>query len=267
MTCCPAGCNRSVRLARRYSSRSTVRVAGLTSLPNPDNTSLTIRNTSGRSPRPDGPRNVQQPRPRDPGRACVALTFRGAIVLGLAALAVWQSRSSTALADARAAERAHDHLTALVGAMDRLDRAPRDPEAALVAARCLTRLKYVDQAEIYYDRARKAGLLTLADLHERALNLTLANRVEEAVKAYEEMLKIHPDDPMALQSLSAVKLSRMRDNFTADRLCNAMGSSGWILSISSYAFTASSTRLANVRLSARSCKSASVSRPALRARS
>ena len=60
------------------------------------------------------------------------------------------------------------------------------PTAALVAARCLSRLGRPDQAEAHY---QKAAPLDLEDLHIRALGLVVNNRREPAILAYREILE------------------------------------------------------------------------------
>ncbi|HEV3167737.1 MAG TPA: hypothetical protein VGZ22_27280 [Isosphaeraceae bacterium] len=130
--------------------------------------------------------------------------------MGLVALTVWQAGRAPALAEAQAAEREHDYLTALRRAVDRLDRAPNDPVASLVAARCLTQLQFVDQAEPYYERAQRAGILKLEDNQKRALGLTMANRLEPASTLYEQILKNDPDNPTALRRFAALRISQAR---------------------------------------------------------
>jgi tetratricopeptide (TPR) repeat protein len=136
-----------------------------------------------------------------------------ALLAGLLALAVWQVRrlpEAQAMAEAQAAERERDDLTALRRSLDRLDRAPTDPVAAQVAARALTHLHFPDEAEPYYEQAQRAGGLTTNDLQERAFALTLANRLDPAARVYEAILKLKPDDPLALRRLATVRFQQAR---------------------------------------------------------
>ena len=75
------------------------------------------------------------------------------------------------------------------------------------AARCLSRLGRPDQAEPLY---QKAGSLDLEDRHIRAYALVLSNRRESAIRAYEQILEIRPDDVLALSRLAAVLISERR---------------------------------------------------------
>jgi tetratricopeptide (TPR) repeat protein len=151
----------------------------------------------------------QPARARVPIRGILRRLAAALALIGLVALALWQA-SPVALVEAQAAGRAGDPVTALRRAMDHLDRAPRNADAALVAARALSRLQFPDRAEPYYAQARRSGLLGLDDLQARALALTQANRLDEAVAAYEEILKSQPDEPLALRRLATVRYSQMR---------------------------------------------------------
>jgi len=63
---------------------------------------------------------------------------------------------------------------------------------------------YADQAEPYYEIARKRACLSLDDLQVRALGLTRSNRLDLAIKAYEDILRRDPNNPTALQRLAAI---------------------------------------------------------------
>jgi tetratricopeptide (TPR) repeat protein len=126
------------------------------------------------------------------------------------AFTAWRGTRSDALSEAIAADRARDDKTALRRALDHLDRWPSDGRAARIAARALERLHYPEQAEPYYQVARRAGLIGLEDLHARALALAEANRLDQAAAAYEELLRDHPDEPRALQRLSAIRYAQTR---------------------------------------------------------
>lgn len=156
----------------------------------------------------------------------VQVVWRTAIAAGLIALAVWQVSRSDKLSTAQAAERAGDPVAALRLAFDHLDRHPGDQAASLVIARGLTKLEFYDRAEPYYAGARQAGLLTFQDLQARALGLTRANQVEKAEAAYEEILRLRPDDPDGLRRLATVHYSQARwreARKLADRLAQLPG--------------------------------------------
>jgi tetratricopeptide (TPR) repeat protein len=162
------------------------------------------------------------------------------LLAGLLALTGWQTVHSAALIEARAAFEGRDpplHLQTLWGkvheswrgstprnvavgparpntllalqrALDHLDRHPGDPEAARLAALCLTRFEYADRAEPYYRTARAGGSLSAEDLQARALGLARGNLREEAIAAYREILDRRPEDVTALQSLAALYYSQ-----------------------------------------------------------
>jgi tetratricopeptide (TPR) repeat protein len=98
--------------------------------------------------------------------------------------------------------------TALRRALDQLDRHPRDADAARIAARCFSHMIYADQAEPYYEIARRSASLSLDDLQVRALGLTRSNRPDLAIMAYEDILHRDPDNPTALQRLAAIRWLR-----------------------------------------------------------
>src|SRR5262249_9536445 len=72
------------------------------------------------------------------------------VLLGLSLLTAWNLTRSDALGEARRAEARGDLAEGLQRALDHLVRQPWSHEAALVAARCLSRLDYADEAEEYY---------------------------------------------------------------------------------------------------------------------
>jgi tetratricopeptide (TPR) repeat protein len=128
----------------------------------------------------------------------------------------WQSfwgdrRSAAILRRRRAAEPAEprpDFQRALQRALDHLVTRPRDRQAARLAALCLSQLDFATGAEPYYEIAREQAELSLDDLHIRAIGLARSNLREQAVGAYQEILKRWPDDPLALQRLAAIYYSR-----------------------------------------------------------
>src|SRR5205807_2555239 len=105
-----------------------------------------------------------------------------------------QGRSAYAAGDYRGALRvAHDHL----------ERRPSDRGAALLAARCLSRLGFQGPAEKHYRLA--GGLVSrLDDMHDRAYGLAQSDRPERAVELYQEILARWPDDVLARKRLAAV---------------------------------------------------------------
>jgi tetratricopeptide (TPR) repeat protein len=131
----------------------------------------------------------------------------GLIACALLAALGWSELHPAALVEAEAAYR-RNHLEAALGiAEGHLARRPLSRQAALLAARCLSRLGRPDQAEAYY---QKAGTLELADRHIRAYALVLNNRREPAIQAYREILVRWPDDVLALSRMAAVLISERR---------------------------------------------------------
>src|SRR4051794_37399596 len=94
--------------------------------------------------------------------------------------------------------------TALRLALDDLDDRPRDRDAALVAARCLTALNYMDEAESCYAIAIATGPLETHVLHERALGLARADRRDAALECYDELIRRDPDDLVAVRRLATL---------------------------------------------------------------
>jgi tetratricopeptide (TPR) repeat protein len=129
------------------------------------------------------------------------------IVAGLLAGLSWSEFPSSDLADAKAAYHHNNLRAALRIALDHLARRPSSRNAALVAARCFSRLGQPDQAERYY---QKAGPLSVEDQHVRALALVTSNRREPAIQAYQEILRQKPDDALALSRMAAVFISQRR---------------------------------------------------------
>jgi tetratricopeptide (TPR) repeat protein len=128
-------------------------------------------------------------------------------LIGLLVLTAWNFTRSGALAEAAAAEARGDFVTAIRGAMEHLGRRPWSRDADRVVARCLSRLDFADQAEPYY---RWARTLSHEDLHYHAYGLVRANQRERAIKAYDEILKQHPNDVAALRLQAGVYISQSR---------------------------------------------------------
>jgi tetratricopeptide (TPR) repeat protein len=146
------------------------------------------------SPTPPGPRSF-------PWRGFILGLF---VLSGCAALTAWVRTRSEALEEARRAYARNDLARCLQHALDHLARRLWSGEAALLAARCLSRLDYADAAEPYY---RRAGPLDLGDLQIRAYGLVRGNHRQRAIEAYEQILARWPDNVTALRRLAAVQLS------------------------------------------------------------
>ncbi len=126
-------------------------------------------------------------------------------------LELWPDRATPPGSRRRRAVAATPHpdcVLALQQVLDYLERHPHHPEAARLAALCLSQLEFAAQAEPYYQIARGKGQLTLDDLHARAFGLARGNFRDQAVAAYQEILGRKPDDPLALQRLAAIYYSR-----------------------------------------------------------
>jgi tetratricopeptide (TPR) repeat protein len=131
----------------------------------------------------------------------------GLIATGLLAALAWSEFHPAALAEAEAAYRRNKLETALHLAEGHLARRPFSRSAALLAARCLSRLGRPDQAEPYY---QKAAPLDYQDEHIRAFALVLENRREPAIRAYQAILARWPADVLALSRMAAVLISESR---------------------------------------------------------
>lgn len=129
----------------------------------------------------------------------------GLILSSLIAATVWNVTRSSALAEAERAMSVGDLETCLARALDHLDRQPWSQQAALLAARCLSRLDRSEAAEPYYERA---GRLSLADLQLRAYGIVRGPHPEKALAAYDEILAQSPQNVTALRRLAAVLLAR-----------------------------------------------------------
>jgi tetratricopeptide (TPR) repeat protein len=140
------------------------------------------------------------------GRMRVAIAA-GLIAASSLVAVVWVEFYPTALADADLAYRRNDLKKTLHIAKEHLARRPFSRYAALLAARCLSRLGQPDEAETYYQRA---GKLDIEDQHIRAYAMVLSNRREPAIRAYREILAGRPDDVLALSRMAAVLISERR---------------------------------------------------------
>jgi tetratricopeptide (TPR) repeat protein len=131
----------------------------------------------------------------------------------LAALTVWNVTSSTALAEARIAYARGALANCLERALDHLTRQPWSREAALLAARCFSRLDYAELAERYFERASP---LSQSDLQMRAYGLARGPHPEAALPVFDAILAHDPENVAALRRLAAVLLSQ----FKIDELLN-----------------------------------------------
>ena len=138
------------------------------------------------------------------------LIFQLILFVGLIGVSLANFPGDRRLKEAQAALQRGEYSETLRRAFDRLDRHPTDPRASRLAALALSRLIFAPEAEPYYEVARTRGYLTLEDEQERALGLLRANLREQAVSAYHDILKIKPEDPMALQRLATLEWTRGR---------------------------------------------------------
>jgi tetratricopeptide (TPR) repeat protein len=135
------------------------------------------------------------------------------IAAGLLVAFGWSEFYPKALAEADAAYRRNDLEKTLRIAKGHLASRPLSRHAALLVARCLSRLSRPDEAEPYY---QKAGTLNLEDRHIRAYALVVNNRREPAIEAYRQILASWPDDVLALSRMAAVLISESRWPETLD---------------------------------------------------
>ncbi len=140
------------------------------------------------------------------------------LLIGLLGLTAWIQTRSDALAKAQLAYNQADLLHCLQHALDHLERQPWSSEAALLAARCLSRLDYADAAEPYY---RRAGKLSLNDSQIRAYGMARGPHPDQAIAAYRAILEVAPENITALRRLAAILLAQKKTDDIlklADRL-------------------------------------------------
>jgi tetratricopeptide (TPR) repeat protein len=160
----------------------------------------------------------QTRRLRPASKSWITGTAFGVVLLGLSAGTAWNLTRTDAIAPARSAYQQGELVLCLQHALDHLERRPWSREATLLAARCLSRLDYADQAEPYFKRA---GRLELFDAQLRAYGLARGPHSERAIQAYHEILENWPDNVTALRRLAAVQLAQNNTNellSLADRL-------------------------------------------------
>ena len=129
------------------------------------------------------------------------------VLASLIGLTFVNATSSRPLAEALGAEARGDYPAASRAAIEHLDRRPWSREASRVVARCLSRLDHAEEAEPYY---RRAGSLTRDDLRYRAYGLTRANLRERALEAFDQVLRLEPDDVGTLRLKAGLLLSMTR---------------------------------------------------------
>jgi tetratricopeptide (TPR) repeat protein len=128
-----------------------------------------------------------------------------AVVVLTLGSAAWLGTRFDLLGRATSAYNRQQYRTALQAARDHLWLFPNDRRASLMAARCLTRLGRVREAEEHY---RRAGLLELEDMQDRAYGLVQAGDPEGSANIYEQLLSRWPDDALALKRLAAVRMGQ-----------------------------------------------------------
>ena len=174
------------------------------------------------------------------GSDLIRRLVQGSILIGLIALTAWNLTRTDALREAIASYPPLDRddigalRLSLRRATDHLSRRPNDPRAALVAARCLSRLRYNELAERYYEIAEKGGSLGLNDLRARAECLTNARQLEKAVAVEEAILRFDPNDALALRRLGGIRFGQKRYDEAiqlAERLTKVADSevTGWLM--------------------------------------
>jgi tetratricopeptide (TPR) repeat protein len=141
------------------------------------------------------------------------LVARAGLLAGLAWLTWANATGSKALDEAAAAEARGDFPAALSAATEHLDRRPWSREASRIAARCLSRLDFAEQAEPYY---RRGGDLSTSDLRYRAYGMTRANFRERAVRAFDEVLERQPDDVASLRLKAGLLMAMSQWNVAAE---------------------------------------------------
>lgn len=146
--------------------------------------------------------------PASQTRRWLSTVFFLVLLSGLLGLTAWNVTRSTALEDAQRAYIKGDLVSSLRASLDHLNRRPWSRDAVLLAARCLSRLDYSDEAEPYF---RRAGKLSLDDQMFRAYGLVRGNHRERAIQAYEAILKQAPRNVTALRLLAGVQMTQSND--------------------------------------------------------
>ncbi len=102
------------------------------------------------------------------GPRWVRRVFVVCLLLASSTATAWNVTRSEALVDGERAYSRGDLVAALQHALDHLERQPWNRQAAALAARCLSRMDFSEQAEPYF---RRVGTLSLADMQIRAYGL------------------------------------------------------------------------------------------------
>ena len=140
----------------------------------------------------------------------LSMLAKAILLVGLLALTVAEATRSDHLEEARRAYERRDLDRSLCRSLDHLQYHPFSHQASVLAARCLSDLVYPDAAEPYYRRTRWSGTLRPEELHSRALGFVMAAKRDEAVAAYEEILRQRPNDVLALRRLATVLFAQQR---------------------------------------------------------
>jgi tetratricopeptide (TPR) repeat protein len=127
------------------------------------------------------------------------------LVILLVVATAWNMARSAAIVEARRAYGRGELTVCLQHSLDHLQRQPWSQEAALLAAHCLSRLDYSEQAEPYY---RRAGNLTINDLQIRAYGLVRGPHPERAIPVFNEILAGSPENVSAMRRLAALLLAQ-----------------------------------------------------------
>jgi tetratricopeptide (TPR) repeat protein len=147
-----------------------------------------------------GPRTVLRPTVR------LVLCSAVAILLGWAGWRAWLGfQAKQSWEKAESAFRAGRYATALAAAQEVLRARAPDPEASLLAARCLMRLGRGAEAEPFL---RRAGAAALPDLKGLARALLEQGRTGQAVPLLREILRLDPRDVDAARSLTGIHQAR-----------------------------------------------------------
>ena len=128
-----------------------------------------------------------------------------AVLIALSAVTVWNTTRSDALKLLADSYTRGELASCLQHSLDHLRRQPWSLEAALLAAHCLNRLDFAEQAEAYYDRA---GDLSPNDLQIRAYGLVRGPHPEHAIPVFDQLLARSPGNVTAMRRLAAVLLAQ-----------------------------------------------------------
>ncbi len=125
--------------------------------------------------------------------------------IAILAVSLWLATRFDPLGRARSAYEHRRYPTALRAALGHLKWFPHDRTAAVMAARCLTRMGRASEAETYYSRAEP---LDPDDLRARAAGLLQINDPDRAATVLERLLLFRPEDGASLRKLAAIRMAR-----------------------------------------------------------